>query len=130
MSTRVIALAITALLSSACSLAPKYEPPPVQPVTEYKEAGEWMVAQPADAESRGAWWEAFGDPKLNELQERLRAGNQDLRVAIARFDQARAVARRARSDVYPTLDAGADARRARSSANAPFSDGTIATGND
>ena len=123
------ALAAAALLS-ACSLAPKYEKPAVQDVPAYKEAGQWMPAQPADAGPRGSWWEAFGDPKLNELQQQLRDGSLDLRAAVARFEQARAVARRARSDVFPTVDAHASATRARGSANAPASDGTIATGND
>jgi NodT family efflux transporter outer membrane factor (OMF) lipoprotein len=117
-------------LLSACSLAPKYDPPAVQTVAAYKEAGEWMPAQPADAQPRGSWWQAFGDPKLDELQQQLRDGSQDLRAAVARFEQARAVARRARSDVYPTLDANAAARRTRASANAPASGGTIATGNN
>jgi multidrug efflux system outer membrane protein len=124
-----VAVAVAALLS-ACSLAPHYEKPTVQDVPAYKEAGEWLPAQPADAGPRGAWWESFGDPSLNELQQQLRDGSLDLRAAVARFEQARAAARRARSDAFPTLDASASATRARGSANAPTSAGTIATGND
>ncbi|MEP7244440.1 MAG: efflux transporter outer membrane subunit [Gammaproteobacteria bacterium] len=125
----VLSLAVAVALS-ACSLAPKYEAPSVEAVSAYKEAGEWKQAQPSDTQPRGAWWQAFGDPKLNELQLQLRDGSQDLRAAVARFEQARAVARRARSDVFPTVNAGVSATRQRSSANAPASDGTIATGND
>jgi len=49
---RLLALGATALLT-ACSLAPKYEVPTVQPVETYKEAGEWMPAKPADTDPRG-----------------------------------------------------------------------------
>jgi NodT family efflux transporter outer membrane factor (OMF) lipoprotein len=117
-------------LLSACSLAPKYETPQVQEVPAYKEAGEWMRAAPADGTPRGEWWQAFGDPKLSELQQQLREGSFDLRAAVARFDQARGAARLARSNLLPSLDAGAAATRARGSANAPASSGVIATGND
>lgn len=112
-----------------CSLAPKYEVPQTQDVTTYKEAGEWAQATPADTQSRGEWWQAFGDPKLNELQARLRDGSQDLRAAIARFDQARALSIGARSTLFPTVNANVSATRGRTSGNAPASTG-VTTGND
>ena len=124
----LVALAVSATLS-ACSLAPKYEVPQTQEVTTFKEAGEWAQAAPADTQSRGDWWKTFGDPKLDDLQQQLRNGSQDLRAAIARFDQARALSVGARSNLFPTLDANASAHRGRSSGNAPGSTG-IATGND
>jgi NodT family efflux transporter outer membrane factor (OMF) lipoprotein len=121
-------LLIAAVLS-ACSLAPKYEVPQTQEVASFKEAGEWTQAAPGDTQGRGDWWKAFGDPKLDELQQQLRDGSQDLRAAIARYDQARALSTGARSNLFPAIGAGAAATRARSSANAPGSTGT-ATGND
>ena len=121
---------IVAAVLSACSLAPRYDRPSVPEVAAYKETGEWMPAQPADAGARGSWWQSFGDPKLDELEQQLRDGSLDLRAAVARFEQARAVARRARSDVFPSIDAGASATRARGSGNAPASTGAIVTGND
>jgi NodT family efflux transporter outer membrane factor (OMF) lipoprotein len=59
----------------------------------------------------------------------LRDGSQDLRAAVARYDQARALSAGARSNLFPAIGAGAAATRGRSSANAPGSTG-IATGND
>ena len=114
-----VAAAATAL-SSGCSLAPRYEPPRTEPVAAFKEAGDWMPSRPADAQPHGVWWEAFDDPKLDELQAQLNAGNPDLNAAVARFEQARAVAREARSNVFPTLDANASAKRGKASANAPL----------
>jgi NodT family efflux transporter outer membrane factor (OMF) lipoprotein len=107
---------------AGCSLAPRYQPPAVAPVERFKEAGDWMPALPAaDSQPRGTWWEAFSDPRLSELEKSLMGGNPDLHAAIARFEQARALARQARSNVYPTLGLNAAGRRARSSANAPLS---------
>jgi len=130
MKSRVLILAAVAAALSACSLAPKYETPAVQEVTTYKEAGEWMPAAAADTAPRGEWWKAFGDPKLDELQQQLHDGSQDLRAAIARFEQARAFSLGARSNLFPAIGGGASAGRTRTSANAPGSGGVVSTGND
>jgi outer membrane protein, multidrug efflux system len=128
---RVIIGGAVAALLSACSLAPTYVPPRLtQDVSEYKEAGDWAPAAPADQQPGTDWWQAFGDPKLNELQQQLRTGNQDLRVAYERFLEARAVAGEARSQQYPQLNADASAVRGRESANAPNTLGAGRTGND
>jgi multidrug efflux system outer membrane protein len=112
-------LGLVASLLSACSLAPTYKPPATEEVSRYKEAGDWAPAQPADAQQRGPWWEVFADPKLSDLEARLDAANPDLQAAVARFEQARAVARHDISKEFPTLGLGASATRARSSGTAP-----------
>ena len=111
---------VAAALLSGCSLAPKYRPPPPPQVTNFKEAGDWMPATPADVRPRGAWWEPFGEPTLNELERQLTESNPDLQAAVARFQEARGVAIRARSDLFPTLGADASATRGKSSTNAPL----------
>jgi NodT family efflux transporter outer membrane factor (OMF) lipoprotein len=121
---------VAAAVLSACSLAPQYETPKVEDIAAFKEAGEWMPAAPADTQPRGEWWHTFGDPKLDELQQQLHGGSQDLRAALARFEQARALSRGARSNLFPKVGAGASADRARASANTPGSSGAISTGND
>jgi NodT family efflux transporter outer membrane factor (OMF) lipoprotein len=127
------ALCIAAALLGGCSLAPKYRPPPPPQVDNYKEAGDWMPAKPADAQPRGPWWEAFGDPTLNELERQLSESNPDLQAAVARFEEARGVAIRARSDIFPTVGADVAAKRGKGSANAPLAQtlgGTPGTQND
>ncbi|MGH8138720.1 MAG: efflux transporter outer membrane subunit [Steroidobacteraceae bacterium] len=130
--TARVAACLCTLLLGGCSLAPDYRPPPAPDVARYKEAGDWMPASPADARPQGSWWDTFGDLKLNELQTQLAGANPDLRAAVARFEQARAVARRARSDVYPAVGAQASATRGKGSANAPLSSilGSPVTQND
>jgi outer membrane protein, multidrug efflux system len=115
-----MSLGLAASLLSACSLAPTYKPPATEEVTRYKEAGDWAPAQPADAQQRGPWWGIFGDPKLNDLERQLNTANPDLQAAVARFEQARALAHQDISNEFPTLGLGASATRARTSATAPL----------
>ena len=131
-SLRLTSLA-AALALNACTLAPRYAPPPAPEVSAYQESGEWLPARPADAEPRGAWWERFGDATLNDLERELQSANADLRAAVARLEQSRALALGARSDVFPSLTASAGAERERTSANAPLaklSGGTASIYND
>ena len=130
MKRSLTAGALAALLS-ACSLAPPYVPPKLdQEVSQYKEAGEWAPAAPADEQPRPDWWQAFGDPKLNELQQQLHTGNPDLHAAFARFEQSRALAGQARSAQYPQLNLDASAIRGRTSLNGPDILAPGKTGND
>jgi len=115
-----MSLGLATSLLSACSLAPTYKPPATEEVSRYKEAGDWAPAQPADGQQRGPWWEVFADPKLNDLEARLDAANPDLQAAVARFEQARAVARQDISNEFPTLGLGVSATRTRSSGTAPL----------
>jgi NodT family efflux transporter outer membrane factor (OMF) lipoprotein len=129
--SRVVIGGALAALLCACSLAPPYVAPKLdQEVAQYKEAGDWAPAAPADDQPRPDWWQAFGDPKLDELEQQLHAGNPDLRGGFARFREARALAGEARSQQYPQLNANASAIRGRASVNAPNTLADGKTGND
>jgi NodT family efflux transporter outer membrane factor (OMF) lipoprotein len=110
---------------SACSLAPHYDLPvlPEPEVDVYREADTWLPADPADDVERGPWWAAFGDPQLDALEQRLNDANPDLEAAVARFQQARAIAGRSRSDLFPRVGLDAGWSRTETSANAPGSNG-------
>jgi outer membrane protein, multidrug efflux system len=107
------------LAVAACSFAPTYRvPSSAPPTSEYNEQGDWLRAQPLDDQSRGSWWTIFGDAQLDALEEKVKTSNQDLKVAFARWQEARATTRVARSGLFPTLNAGASAARVRVSQNA------------
>jgi multidrug efflux system outer membrane protein len=53
------------------------------------------------------WWRQFDDPVLEEIENAALAANRDVRSALARFDQARAVFDEDRRRQYPTVTAGA-----------------------
>ena len=112
---------------AGCSVGPKYSRPAVETPTAYKEApprsfeqaGIWRPAQPADQEHRGKWWEVFGDPQLNALEEQVTISNQDLKAAEARFQEARALVRFNRASEFPTISVGPSASYVKDSNNTP-----------
>lgn len=138
-AARLQILALSSLLAgllTACSLAPEYKVPATDPAPAvYKENSEvsvnWKLAQPADAQSRGPWWNIFQDPQLDALQAQVSDANQDIKAAFARLQQARAETRVAHADYFPTLTAGPTVTRSRASHNAPgFAPGKSNVGND
>ena len=101
-------------LAAGCAAGPDYRRPETEAVPEYREAGDWKLAQPQDALERGKWWEVFGDRQLGALIEQVEVSNQNVRVAEARFRQAQALLTSSRSAYYPTLEADVSLIRSRS----------------
>jgi NodT family efflux transporter outer membrane factor (OMF) lipoprotein len=77
----------------------------------------WKTAQPSDQNLGGNWWEIFQDSQLNTLEQQISVSNQNLKAAVAQYQQARAALRYIRADYYPTLTAGASATREKYSKN-------------
>ena len=123
---------LAACLLTACSFAPVYKMPEGVPAAgNYKESDNWKPAQPLDGQNRGPWWALFQDPQLDALEARVGDANQDLKAAFARLEQARAVTRIARADLFPTVPAAATAARSRTSVNSPnFPPGAKPVGNN
>jgi NodT family efflux transporter outer membrane factor (OMF) lipoprotein len=80
--------------------APNVLPPP-NPVS-----GSWNAANPSDGMLRGNWWEVFGDPQLNKLEQRIAADNPALQQAMHNYLAARDQVAVVRSNLFPTLSAG------------------------
>lgn len=110
------AAVVAGLAVSACSLAPDYHPPAIAVPAAYKElpAG-WQAAQTSVAPLPPAWWIAFGDPVLSDLEGRIEAANPSLAAAVARFYEARGQLGVSRADLYPTATVGGSFQRAHSS---------------
>lgn len=102
---------------SGCTVGPDYVRPTAPSAAEYKEADGWKPAQPRDDALRGAWWEIYGDPVLNDLEAQANDANQNLLAAEAQFRQARAMVWSARSGYYPNAAIGFSFNRARQSEN-------------
>jgi NodT family efflux transporter outer membrane factor (OMF) lipoprotein len=108
-----------ALPFSGCAVGPKYKRPAVPTPPAYKEMGNWQTAQPNDQNLGGNWWEIFQDPQLNALEQQINVSNQNLKAAVAQYQQSRAALRYARADYYPTVTAGLSASRQQYSNNRP-----------
>ena len=87
------------LVLSACSLTPEYRRPDAPVPKQFAgvtEAGE--AALPS-------WHDYYADPELRRLIEAALTHNRNLRIAIARVDEARGLAGVARTDRLPSLNA-------------------------
>ena len=76
---------------SACMVGPDYVRPKAEAPAAYKEAGDWKPAQPQDQLPRGKWCELFDDRELNALEDQIDISNQNVALALAQYQQARAV---------------------------------------
>jgi NodT family efflux transporter outer membrane factor (OMF) lipoprotein len=109
-------------------VGPKYGKPTVPlapgfkeaPPESFKESDGWKPAKPGDQTLRGKWWEIFGDPQLDALEEELTISNQNLKVAEFRFRQARSMVRFNRSAEFPTISTSPSIVNKRESANQPY----------
>ena len=109
-----------ALLLTSCAVGPDYHRPSTAVPAGYKstnDVGAWKEGSPLDNVPKGTWWEIFGDQKLNDLESEAAAANQELKAAMARVEQARATARVARSELFPSLNADPSFTRQRYSPN-------------
>ena len=118
-----------------CMVGPKYQKPPV-PVTpaykepppdSFKESGDWNPSNPKAAALRGNWWEIFGDSQLNALEAQVTVSNQDLKMAEARFRQARTMVRYNRAAEFPTIGAEPNIESLRYSPNEPYFPANVGT---
>ena len=101
-----LALAALALLAG-CSLIPTYERL-AAPVPEH-----FADVNDTKASALPHWREYYADPTLHILVAAALANNRDLRIALARVDEARGLAGIARADRFPSLNAQASRTASR-----------------
>ena len=105
-----VALLPAALALGGCLLGPSYTRPPV-PVPESWRASAEDVGPRADA----GWWEFFRDPALAELIRIALEEGKDVRIAVARVEQARAQLGATGAERWPRLDSNASYDNLRNS---------------
>jgi multidrug efflux system outer membrane protein len=92
------------VFAGACTMGPDYERPPL--VTPE----QWRARAAAQASIANVpWWELFQDEELRRLVNTALAENRDLRIAVERIEEARALYGFSRSELYPEVNADATA---------------------
>ena len=112
-----VTLCAGVLLLSSCKVGPHYHTPSAPIPPSFKESAEWKQAEPQDSRLRGDWWQTFGDPDLNMLEEQIDVSNQNIAAAEARFRAARAAIGITGADLAPTLTVGGSSTTSRISPN-------------
>ena len=106
-----LAAAVLATLA-ACAVGPDYHRPDVATSDQFVD-GNTSEFSAADVERD--FWTSFNDPLLTDLIEQSLASNHDLRIALSRLSEARALRGETRLDLAPTITASAGAVDARAS---------------
>jgi multidrug efflux system outer membrane protein len=111
------ALRVAMLLAlTACTVGPKY----VKPEVALPPAFDQAPAAVTTGENESALWSAFNDPALNALLARAQQENKTIAQAAARLRETRALRGLSVYSLFPTITAGADAEKSRSSNLDPF----------
>lgn len=117
------AAVLAGLMLAGCAVGPDYVEPRADLAPFHSTAGATATAAAAPV-NLDTWWTGFDDPMLVTVIERALAQNLDLAAALARVEQARAVAQAASAELLPTFDLSASAAAQRQSLQSPF--GTLA----
>lgn len=97
-----------ALALSGCAIGPDYLRPASLLPTVFSEAKPAeSVAVASNPAINPTWWTLFNDATLNNLVDQALTSNASLRQAIARVEQADAVAREAGASFFPQIDGSA-----------------------
>jgi NodT family efflux transporter outer membrane factor (OMF) lipoprotein len=107
----ILSLAVSAALCQGCTVGPDYRPPEVNMPDAWHQGLTKGLAQ--GEPDPQAWWTTLNDPVLDRLMERASAGNLDLKEAVARIREARAIVGIATGERYPDIDGIGAAQRTR-----------------
>ncbi|MDE2440478.1 MAG: efflux transporter outer membrane subunit [Betaproteobacteria bacterium] len=105
-----------ALALSGCAIGPDYlRPSSLLPsvFSEAKPADRVTIAQ--NPAINATWWKLFNDKTLDDLVDQALQSNASLRQAIARVEQAEAVAREAGASFFPEIDGSASTSQSKQS---------------
>ena len=121
--TKVFSLALFGglVFLTGCAVGPDYQRPPIQAPQIYRDETE------TDTNSLGElpWWQVFHDDNLQNLIRTALTNNYDLRIAVTRVEQSRAMLAAARAGFFPQLNYDALAGRGQNvNGSAPSPTGT------
>ncbi|MBU1156567.1 MAG: efflux transporter outer membrane subunit [Proteobacteria bacterium] len=107
------------LLLSACApVGPDYSPPQAKPPEVWhSKMQDGLRAGPTQARELSRWWESLNDPTLTQLIAQAVENNLELKQAVARVRQARALRGVREAGLWPSVDAGALAQLHRDTAS-------------
>ncbi len=112
-TARGLLLVASLFVIGCAAVGPDYVPPIASmPAVWSSDLAEGVPSGDAELHE---WWKLFEDPVLSGLIDRASGGNLDLRAAVSRIDEARAMLGVARGARLPRIDADASYSRSRQS---------------
>jgi multidrug efflux system outer membrane protein len=108
-----LAILVIVALSGCKLIGPDFKLPFISFPKKYPEPEVASPAAPLTAPAN--WWLLYGDGTLNKLVAVGLQNNVDVRIAVARIEEAEALMREARAALFPEIDAGGAVGRSRTS---------------
>lgn len=108
LNQKITFIAVAMLLAGCKSVGPDYQRPNLDVPAQYSEA-----ADAAESKVISTWWMLYQDQTLNDLVNKARQNNTDIKLAVARIEEADAVAREVGAAVLPQVNVDAAASRSR-----------------
>ncbi len=109
---RIISLAVATMALSACALVgPDYQRPENTLPTQFSEVD--VAPGQGVAPISNTWWELYQDPVLNDLIVKARQNNTEIKLAVARIEEANAVLREVGAALFPEVNLDGSATRSR-----------------
>ena len=106
---KLISIAVAALLLSGCqSIWPDYQRPKVAVPLAYDQQANQESSQLSNT-----WWTLYQDQVLNDLVAKAVQNNSDIKLAVARIEEADAVLREVGAALFPQIDLNSAASRTR-----------------
>lgn len=114
-------------LFSGCAVGPNYQRPPISAPETFR--GEDKKTADTNSIAELPWWQVFQDENLQKLIRVALTNNYDLRIAVTRVEQSRAMYAEARAGFFPQLDYAASAGHGQNvgSGGTPSPTGTSGT---
>lgn len=103
MTRKFSGLFAIASLLTACNLVPDFQTPAIDVPADWRQAEAGI-----DGRVDPQWWKAFGSSELDRLIQNALAYNNDLAAAAQRIEQARAQAKIAGADLWPSVGLSGD----------------------
>ncbi len=107
------ALLAVSLLFSGCTVGPDYQPPDTEKNIQIR-----SIQYPElrfEQTDLSHWWDIFNDTHLSLLINRAERNNLNLKIMLAKVDEARAAAGIEATHLYPTVDADGSVMQSRQS---------------
>ena len=95
----LLVVGLLPFIFAGCNVGPKYKKPEFHPPATFYTQEQASSNSAADL----AWWELFKDPVLQSLIRESFANNYDLRLAVSRVEQERALLGVTKSQYYPQV---------------------------
>ncbi len=105
----LLAALFLAAVCTGCQVGPNYKPVSVDMPEEWPFAASQQssAVKKAESENLAQWWTTLKDPVLSDLVNKALSGNKDLKIALTRIRQARAVLGSSNKDLYPSVTGSA-----------------------